>query len=333
MLTRPEIYKLVNGYIGVSGGYLGDFSYRTHAEFYPYYCDLDIDPNKYEGTTRERFLQILHEASPIDQAKIIKGVLSKYPVAFFPAEAQAQKQVLFDELVQIIERLAPPQTVRRGVQGEIKNLIFAVNGPKPEIILADAMNNTIRIVKNAEYCLVYDQPIPDNGLLWNDLTHWWAEQNQLPVINEQTEFHLYDRLKTSLASPVEQLLFTTHFKMLRRHMRDRFPALCPQVYLHYDPKTLKELKGGQRIPRQRMDFLILLSSSDRIVIEVDGKHHYAEGDMASPKKYAEMVAADRKLRLDGYEVYRFGGYELDERNGKIVVEQFFQQLYKTYGLL
>ena len=34
-LSRGEIIRLVNSYIGVSGGYLGDFSSRTHAEFYP----------------------------------------------------------------------------------------------------------------------------------------------------------------------------------------------------------------------------------------------------------------------------------------------------------
>ena len=50
--------KVVNRYIGVAGGYIGDFSYRTHAEFYPEYCDLAIDPNNYAGTTRERFIEI-----------------------------------------------------------------------------------------------------------------------------------------------------------------------------------------------------------------------------------------------------------------------------------
>jgi hypothetical protein len=43
-LTRLEIMRIVNRYIGVSGGYLGDFSYRTHADFYPEYCDLGINP-------------------------------------------------------------------------------------------------------------------------------------------------------------------------------------------------------------------------------------------------------------------------------------------------
>ena len=49
---------------------------------------------------------------------------------------------------------------RAGVQGQSKNIIFAANGPKPEIVLRDAINNDVEIVKNAEYCLVFDRPIP-----------------------------------------------------------------------------------------------------------------------------------------------------------------------------
>ena len=51
-MTKFEIKRLVNQYIGVAGGYLGDFSYRSHADFYSEYCELDIDPNEYHGTTR-----------------------------------------------------------------------------------------------------------------------------------------------------------------------------------------------------------------------------------------------------------------------------------------
>lgn len=79
-LTKPEIYNVVNRYIGVKDGYLGDFSYRTHFDFYPEYCDLDIDPNSIPGTTRERFIQILSTSSPDVQARILTGVLKKYPV-------------------------------------------------------------------------------------------------------------------------------------------------------------------------------------------------------------------------------------------------------------
>jgi hypothetical protein len=79
-LTNKDIYTVVNRYIGVAGGYLGDFTYRSHYEFYREYCDLAIDPHEYEGnTTRERFIQILEKNEPTTQAKILEGVLQKYP--------------------------------------------------------------------------------------------------------------------------------------------------------------------------------------------------------------------------------------------------------------
>jgi len=106
MLSPSEIHRLVNDYIGVHEGYLGDFSYRTHYEFYPYYCDLDIDVASYEpGTTREKFIKILEKASAQDQAKIIKGVFIKYPVTYFPEPERKRKLELYNEYQDVIKRL------------------------------------------------------------------------------------------------------------------------------------------------------------------------------------------------------------------------------------
>lgn len=77
-LTRGEVQKLVYKYIGVSGGYLGDFSYRTHEEFYVG-LDLDIDPSEHGSTTRERFVNVLLTSTPNVQARIVQGILDKYP--------------------------------------------------------------------------------------------------------------------------------------------------------------------------------------------------------------------------------------------------------------
>jgi very-short-patch-repair endonuclease len=63
-----------------------------------------------------------------------------------------------------------------------------------------------------------------------------------------------------------------------------------------------------------------------VVLEVDGKQHYANGDTASPTLYSEMVAEDRRLRLSGYEVYRFGGAELMKKGADTMVAEFFDQL-------
>ena len=82
-----------------------------------------------------------------------------------------------------------------------------------------------------------------------------------------------------------------------------------------------------------MDFLLLLTGKNRVVLEVDGKHHYAQGDLASPQEYARMVAEDRKLRLRGYEVYRFGGFELtDFEVGKTILKEFFRALFDKHGI-
>ena len=218
-----------------------------------------------------------------------------------------------------------------GVSGEIKNIIFAANGPKPDLVLTDAVHNTVDIVANAQYCLVYDKPITSKGLLWNDLVSWWKEKSGCD--DDQAERKLYFRLKASLGSKVEELLFLTYYREFMTQLGEKLPALVPQVYLHYDPKTLKELQGKRRIPRERMDFLMLFSDTSRIVLEVDGKHHYAKGDVASPQEYARMVSEDRKLRLRGYEVYRFGGFELSEAEvGKTILKGFFRALFDKHGI-
>lgn len=108
-LTSSEIMKIVNRYIGVSNGYLGDFTYKTHAEFYSEYCDLDIDPYQYEGTTRERFITILKESKPEIQAKILRGVIDKFPIT--AESSPGRDKVLQDELMAVVRRLESGSSV------------------------------------------------------------------------------------------------------------------------------------------------------------------------------------------------------------------------------
>ncbi len=99
-MSKMDIKKLVNRYIGVSGGYLGDFSYRTHADFYPEYCNLDIDPSEYEGTSAQ-FEAILESSPPHVQAKIIRGILEK----FSPKDGDAEMAKLHDDFVRLADQL------------------------------------------------------------------------------------------------------------------------------------------------------------------------------------------------------------------------------------
>lgn len=77
------------------------------------------------------------------------------------------------ELVQVDAISGAPifdyRLIGSGVRGPMKNLIFAAVGPKPEIVLDDAVNNDLRIVRNEQFCLVYDRPLAAHGLTWAEL--------------------------------------------------------------------------------------------------------------------------------------------------------------------
>lgn len=230
--------------------------------------------------------------------------------------------------------------VSGGVPGRPKNLIFGSTGPKPELAFADAVNNDIVILRHAEHCLVYDEVISDEGLPWAALVNWWATREGLNRNDASTRIRLGERLEKSLASEPERRFFRAYFKVVRPLLGDALPALVPQVYLHYDPMTLRELRArgdARRFDVQRMDFLLLLRCGVRVIIEIDGQQHYSTGTEASakpsPEEYARTVRSDRHLRLAGYEVYRFGGYELrDERSCVCVVEQFFKRLFRRHNV-
>lgn len=236
-------------------------------------------------------------------------------------------------------------STRAGVQGQVKNIIFAAKY-KPEIAFDDALNNDIRITHNENQCLVYNRPIPSTGVMWNDLVNWYAEENDIGTSNTEIAFvrRLCDCLDTSFknngaTSGPETWMLQAYYD-LKKELGIDLPALIPQVYLYYDPQTLKQ-RGYKLFEHQKMDFLMIFSHKDRVVIEIDGKQHYAEGSTASPKLYAEMVAAHREMSLYGYDVYRFGGYEFmgadsdDAIKDKVLgnLKSFFTRLFYKYGVL
>jgi hypothetical protein len=229
-----------------------------------------------------------------------------------------------EDLAKVLERLGA-----HSVAGDLKNLIFAANGPKPRIVLRDAINNVIEIVENAERCLVYDRPLAEHGLTWGELVDWWMERCRSTVTRQEAARALYTRLSQSLANEAERFFFRTYCARYARFDGATFPALVPQVYLHYDPYVRSQL-GDQpgQLKRQRMDFLLLLPQRARVVLEIDGVQHYADDGAPSPRRYAEMVSEDRALRLARYEVYRFGGQELaaDRVGAAGMLNSFFDRL-------
>lgn len=232
--------------------------------------------------------------------------------------------------VAVLEELDSPQLVEMvdrcragGVGGPVKNLIFA-STKKPDLVLTDAITNEVALVNPGE-TLIYDGGIPDEGLRWRALLR--AILPEEAAADEMgAAKRLFNRLLASLGSKPEQHLFRIFATRYGKYGFDE-PALLPQVWFHYDPRSAHARGGNPILFRQRLDFLLLLPNRRRIVIEVDGVEHYSQGDKPSPPRYAAMVRADRELRLAGYEMYRFGGAELPDRPGaEAVLVPFFDQL-------
>ncbi|HRN96908.1 MAG TPA: hypothetical protein PLZ58_00455 [Candidatus Saccharibacteria bacterium] len=217
-------------------------------------------------------------------------------------------------------------------KGRAKNLIFASKGLKPEIVLSDSVNNDIKITKNEKDTLIYEEDIdPNQGLSWIELVAWWMKEHNIDD-QEQANSELYKRLLESCNEP-EKMIMNSYGYILKEQ-GFHLPALIPQVYLHFDPFTKKQRVTPSPLMRQRMDFLMLLPNRSRAVIELDGIEHYSDTDgKANTKKYAEMMEEDRKIRLAGYDVYRFGGQDfVNKVEASKKLRRFFQGLLLKYDI-
>jgi hypothetical protein len=219
----------------------------------------------------------------------------------------------------------------RTARGRPKNLIFA-SSFKPDIRFRDAIDNDIEIASNPDDVLVYDRPLGVEGLRWRDLQNWWTELTEEadPI---QAKNSLYRRLIASLpeSSPPQKALFKAFYSSFASAVPD-LPALLPEVWLHWDPKTVAE-RGTSALLTHRMDFLLLMGGGARVVLEVDGAQHYSDNHgLASPSTYARLTESDRELKLSGYEVYRFAGIELLGPKASGVVKDFFEKLFRRHGL-
>lgn len=111
-LTEREIKLITEHYIGVEGGYLGDFeNRRTLKEFYQVDCDLDIDPSyDFGGTIREEFINILKSQSTHGQARILRTVLGRFYLESARNGPQTTQEKLHERLAEVATRLESEST-------------------------------------------------------------------------------------------------------------------------------------------------------------------------------------------------------------------------------
>ena len=143
------------------------------------------------------------------------------------------------------------------VSGSIKNIIFAVRY-KPEIVFDDILNNSIRIVGNADQCILYSGSIPQHGLMWSELVEWYCQSYGITRNKEQAFIErMHGCLDLSIKQKGEiegaETYFFDAYLELKDELKIGLPALIPQVYLYYDTKTSRE-RGYKLFDHQVMDF-------------------------------------------------------------------------------
>ena len=123
-----DINRLVEDYIGTDGGYLCHFSYSKHEKFYHLYCDLDIDVPAYRAqghTTRSAFLEILKNAKPRQQAKIIRGTFEYIPPPEEPCDAAGKRRrQVYEDLLAVAETLEADGQVDSPVIEQTSDAVF-----------------------------------------------------------------------------------------------------------------------------------------------------------------------------------------------------------------
>ncbi|CAM5667544.1 hypothetical protein SGLAM104S_06756 [Streptomyces glaucescens] len=163
-----------------------------------------------------------------------------------------------------------------------KNIILATPA-KPDIRFLSAVDNDIKIVNGD--ALIYDRTVTDDGnplarpavLVAGQRTHHHPRRGEEEPLRTA-------RLRASMPdnSPGQRNLFDSYHRILGSEVYD-MPALLPDVWLHWDPRTVPE-RGPQALPRFRMDFLLLLPHGQRIVLEVDrDPQHYTRDPWPHPR--------------------------------------------------
>ncbi len=211
-------------------------------------------------------------------------------------------------------------------------VLFASTGSsKPDLRISEVLDRTVEIVDTRQV-LRYDRAVPaEHGLNWAALQAWWADTNSLDRVAPDTKKSLYQRLLAGIpkTSPPQQRLFRAYHQWVAAQGLVDFPVLLPEVWLHWDPQSTRQ-RGDQVFRSHRLDFLLLLPGHRRVVLEVDGAQHYSTADrQASPELYAATMRADRDLRLDGYEVFRFGGHEFGASEAVLTTAEFFGRLLRA----
>ncbi|MEE3719546.1 hypothetical protein V2H45_22645 [Tumidithrix elongata RA019] len=121
-MATIAIFRLIDRYIGSSECFfLGDFNDQTLVEFYPKYCEFELEAELIQFMGRniyERFAAAFFTASCTHQAKIIRGVLKRFPLNASSHCPETRTKELYTKLLgmaEMLDGLSHPEREQEGI--------------------------------------------------------------------------------------------------------------------------------------------------------------------------------------------------------------------------
>ena len=194
-------------------------------------------------------------------------------------------------------------------------IIFSAKG-KPNLKF-NMSNGNIKLFKDNNFYYIYDKEISNLGVRKYDIEEWCSDNNILKV-----EF--YRKIRESIRKEAKEQIkfFDYYMKNIYSNPKKDF-FLFPEVYLNINAKM------GDRENKQCVDFLMILPNKEKIIIEIDGIGHYGSKKNGEwkidQKKYAVDRKFDREMYFQGYKVFRFSNYEIN--NDENLIYKFFDELF------
>ncbi|MBE9101339.1 hypothetical protein [Vacuolonema iberomarrocanum] len=172
------------------------------------------------------------------------------------------------------------------------------------------------------------------GIIWRDVyPNFDFSTFQIACgINSETNLALKKALFAMNQTEYEKKFFQTyakHFGMADNHI----PMLIPQAWIQWHSASKKVLQAsGRPLAKElyRIDF-VAFWNNHRYAILIDDISHYAikcgNQWMADEEAYSKRLEEDRKLQLEGWNIFRMSNWDIkQDRVSEIVID--FQKIIR-----
>lgn len=316
-------------FLGMKDGYVLDFKNPWFQDFVKENTGIDIYEEKYEvngGSKAKRLRAFWHQEPNNTVGKLIFALLeykrSNYS-KFSPSE-----QVLFDKCSKISQRLIQNGQNNQdeiAVKADLNNgdlftkqfplgLPFGPYKPDVAVIPKGGVQHASFVVKSG-MGILKEKVYPNLSF-----PHLFEMLQNIDISGVPPDMEtLKENLVAMNQSDYEKGFFISYVN--KYGMKENVPVLIPQAWIQWHSEMKKNLRSqgsSYADDPYRVDF-VAFWKDQRFVILVDGIEHYANKQNnrwdANEEKYSKRLKEDRKLRKEGWQVFRVSNWEI--RNGLI----------------